>query len=56
MKFKIVVLWNIVLYGFARGNLHEDEIIIRMIGGSKIAQYLAQDMGYIYKGPVSITY
>lgn len=52
-------LITIVLFGWFFGSdieahPHEDEVVIRILGGPKLAKFLADEMGYLYKGPVSV--
>lgn len=35
-------------------NVYDNEIVIRILGGSEVAQLLAMEMGYTYRGHVSI--
>lgn len=33
--------------------VHEEEIVVRLLGGDKVARDLANELGFIYNGPVS---
>lgn len=34
--------------------IKEDEVVVRIIGGPRIAKSLADELGYVYNGPVSL--
>lgn len=31
----------------------EEEVVVRILGGPRVARMISEEMGYLYKGPVS---
>lgn len=55
----MVACFNIfswIFLGVSGGSvlIKEDEVVVRIIGGPRIAKSLADELGYVYNGPVSI--
>lgn len=54
MLFKWIFVWFIVMF-LTKSALFSElkELVVRVVGGPFVAQLLAQETGYYYKGPVS---
>lgn len=34
----------------------EEEVVVRILGGPRVARKISEEMGYYYKGPVSLLF
>lgn len=46
------LLLLMVIFSFTRA-AEENEIVVRILGGPRVARMISEEMGYYYKGPVS---
>lgn len=51
-KLLLVTIFCFAFVKFGTATL-ENEIVVRILGGPRVAQLISEEMGYFYRGPVS---